>query len=310
MPTTHAPPRLPGARATTLFLIGGLVLWAFLLLFLLLLVPLIGLMTVEATQAGGHLPWPVAHWALTTPAGLVGILAICVGVGAPAFIAGQRHFLRGWTLARAVDVTAVPPWVWLTRPPVYPGETRADRWLGRSRSAQLVSLTLLGGAVLICLLLVEIFLAAVVVTLRSIPHPPCGVGVVCPPIYPLIPMGLVSEWVIMGLSYFAQYRWLRRVEASSGVWLRYRTRSVLHSSAGGHAGGRRGRPRALCPCRGDAAGPRVRLPRVGGTPAYAGDFRRRLPAILAPNAVATGIRCFEPACNVLVRKCLASPSLG
>ncbi|HEX9412875.1 MAG TPA: hypothetical protein VF916_05180 [Ktedonobacterales bacterium] len=147
MPTTQAPSRLPGVRATTPFLIGALVLWAFLLPFLLLLVPLIGLMTVEATQAGGHLPWPVAYWVLTTPAGLFGILAIGVGVGAPAFIVGQRHFLRGWTLARAVDVTAVPPWVWLTRPPVYPGETRADRWLGRSRSAQLVSLTLLGGAV-------------------------------------------------------------------------------------------------------------------------------------------------------------------
>jgi hypothetical protein len=35
-------------------------------------------------------------------------------------------------------------------------------------------------------------------------------------------MGLASEWVIMGLSSFAQYRWLRRIEASSGVWLRYR----------------------------------------------------------------------------------------
>ncbi len=221
MQTTQAPPRLPGVRATTLFLINALVLSLFLLLFLLLLVPLIGLMTVEATQAGGHLPWPVAQWALTTPAGLFGILAICVGVGAPAFIVAQRHVLRGWTLARAVDVTEVPPWVWLTRPPVYPGETRADRWLGRSRRAQLVSLTLLGGAALICLLLVASFLAAVVVSLRSIPLPPCGVGG-CPPTYPLIPMGLASEWVIIGLSSFAQYRWLRRVEASSGVWLRYR----------------------------------------------------------------------------------------
>lgn len=221
MQTTQAPPRLPGVRATTLFLINALASCAFPLLFLLLLGPLIGLMTVEATQAGGHLPWPVAQWALTTPAGLVGILAICVGVGAPAFIVAQRHFLRGWTLARAVDVTAVPPWVWLTRPPVYPGETRADRWLGRSRRAQLVSLTLLGGAALIYLLLVPSFLVAVGVILRSIPLPPCGVGG-CPPVYPLIPLGLASEWVIIGLSSVAQYRWLRRVEGSSGVWLRYR----------------------------------------------------------------------------------------
>ena len=221
MPTTPAPPRLPGVRATTLFLIGGLASCALLLLFLLLLVPLIGLMTVEATQAGGHLPWPVAQWALTTPAGLVVLLAICIGVGAPTFIVAQRHFLWGWTLARAVDVTEVPPWVWLTRPPVYPGETRVDRWLGRSRRAQLVSLTLLGGAALICLLLVASFLAAALGSLRSIPLPPCGVGG-CPPTYPLIPMGLASEWVIIALSSLAQYRWLRRVEASSGVWLRYR----------------------------------------------------------------------------------------
>ena len=221
MQTTQAPSRLPGVRASTPFLINALVSWALLLLCLLLLVPLIGLMTVEATQASGHLHWPVAQWALTTPTGLVGILAICVGVGAPAYIAGQRHFLRGWTLARAVDVTEAPPWVWLTRPPVYPGETRADRWLGRSRKAQLVSLTLLGGAALICLLLVASFLVAAGVEIAAIPHPPCGVGG-CPPTYSLIPIVLASEWVIIGLSPYAQYRWLRRVEASTGVWLRYR----------------------------------------------------------------------------------------
>lgn len=221
MQTTQAPSRLPGVRASTLFLINVLVSWAILLLYLLLLGPLIGLMMVEATQASGHLPWPVAQWALTTPAGLVGILAICVGVGAPTFIVAQRHFLWGWTLARAVDVTEAPPWVWLTRPPVYPGETRADRWLGRSRSAQLGSLTLLGGAALICLLLVASFLAAALVSISSIPHPPCGVHG-CPPTYPLIPLVLAGEWVSLGLSSVAQYRWLRRVEASTGVWLRYR----------------------------------------------------------------------------------------
>lgn len=134
---------------------------------------------------------------------------------------GQRHILRSRTLARAVDVTEVSPWVWLTRPPVCPGETRADRWLGRSQRARLVSLTLLGGTALIFLLLLASYLAATVVSLRLIQHSACGVGA-CAPTYPLIPLVLASEWVIIGLSYLAQYRWLRRVEASSGVWLLYR----------------------------------------------------------------------------------------
>jgi hypothetical protein len=178
-------------------------------------------MTVAATQAGGPLPWPVAPGALTPPAGLVVLLAICVGLGlgAPALIVAQRHTLRGWTLARAVDVTQVPPWVWLTRPPVSPGETRAERWLGRSRRARLVSLTLLGGAALICLLLVASVLAAAGVSIGSIPRPPCGVGG-CPPAYPVIPLVSAGEWVILGLAAVAQYRWLRRVEASGGVWRR------------------------------------------------------------------------------------------
>jgi len=85
----------------------------------------------------------------------------------------------------------------------------------------MVSLLLLSGVLLLCLLLVVSFLVAVGVSLRSIPHPPCGAGE-CAPTYPLIPLVLTSQWVIVGLSSVAQSRWLRRVEASSGVWLRYR----------------------------------------------------------------------------------------
>jgi hypothetical protein len=107
------------------------------------------------------------------------------------------------------------------RPPVYPGETRTDRWLGRGRSARKVNLALLGAAALICLLLVASFLTTAVVSLRSIPQAACGVHG-CPPMYPLSAIVLASESVIIGLASFAQYRWLRRVEASSGVWLRYR----------------------------------------------------------------------------------------
>ena len=228
MQATQAPPRLPGVRATTLFLISALVTAA---LFLPLWALLIGLMSVETLLAGGHWPWPVAQWALTTPAGLLAILAICVGICAPSLIAMQRLTLRRWALARAVDVTEVPPWIWLTRPPVYPGETRADRWLGRGRRAHMVSLTLLGAGALLCLLLIASFLASGVVSLMSIPHAVCGVGG-CPPMYPLFLIVLAGEWVIFAISSFVQYRWLRRIEASSGVWLRYRdwfqTRSLYY----------------------------------------------------------------------------------
>jgi hypothetical protein len=218
MQAIQAPPRLPGVRATTLFLISALVSAT---LFAPLWALLTGLMTVETILTSGHLPWPIAQWALTTPAGLLAILVACVGIGAPTLIVAQRLTLRRWTLARAVDVTEVPPWVWLTRPPVYPGETRADRWLGRGRRAHMVSLTLLGAAALICLLLVASFLALTVVSLMSIPHLMCGVRG-CPPMYPLVQIVLAGEMGIFGLSSFAQYRWLRLVEANSGVWLRYR----------------------------------------------------------------------------------------
>lgn len=81
----EASPRLPGVRARTVFLISGLVFWALVLPMALL----IALMTAWPTQAGGHLPWPVAQWALTTPAGLVVLLAICVGIGAPRSLWGS-----------------------------------------------------------------------------------------------------------------------------------------------------------------------------------------------------------------------------
>lgn len=224
MQTRQTPPQLPGVRVTTPFLIGALVHAALVALWAVL----IGLITVEAMLSGGHLPWPIAQWALTTPAGLLVLLAVCVGVGAPSFIVVQRHILWRWTLARAVDVTEVPPWIWLTRPPVYPGETRADRWFGRGHSARMVSLTLLGAMALLGLLLVASFLAAAGVSLRSLPHAACGVHG-CPPMYPVLPIVAASEWVDIGLAFFAQYRWLRRLEASSGVWLRYRNWFQTHA---------------------------------------------------------------------------------
>jgi hypothetical protein len=218
MQAKQAPPRLPGTSASTPYLvnaigIGGLVV--------LLWVPLIGLITAGAIQSSGHLPWPVAQWALTTPAGVLATFAAIALIAGPSLIAAQRRILRRRYLARAVDVTEVPPWVWLTRPPVYPGETRADRWLGRGRKARMTSLTLLGVAALVALLFLAGFFASAVLGLIYIPRTECGARG-CPPQYPVLPLLLASEFVTLGLSSWAQYRWLRRVEASSGVWLRLR----------------------------------------------------------------------------------------
>ena len=218
MQATQAPPRLPGVRATTPYLVnailsGGLVLpvWAL----------LIGFITVGAIQSGGHLPWPVAQWALTTPAGVLATFAVIILIAGPSLIAAQRRILRRQFLARAVDVTEVPPWVWLTRPPIRPGETRADRWLGRGRRARIVSLALLGAAALIFLLFVAGLFASAASSFIYIHSAECGARG-CPPTYPLLPILFASEFVAIGLSSWAQYQWLRRVEAGSGVWLRYR----------------------------------------------------------------------------------------
>jgi hypothetical protein len=218
MQATQAPPRLPGVRAATILRVNVIVFGAVLLPMWALL---IGFGMFVASLAGGHLPWPVAQWALTTPAGVLVTLASGVCIAAPSFIAAQRRVLRRWQLARAVDVTEVPPWVWLTRPPVYPGETRADRWLGRRRRARTASLMLLSGTALLLLLVSAGFLASAVASLRFLSPGPCGTRG-CPPQYPLLQIVLASEAVTLGLAFVAQYRWLRRVEASSGVWLRYR----------------------------------------------------------------------------------------
>jgi len=217
---TQTPPQLPGTSAITPYLVGailygGMVLFVGGLIALKILVPI-------PIQSGGHLPWPVAQWALTTPAGVLATFAVSVLIAGPSLIAGQRRILRHRFLARAVDVTEVPPWVWLTRPPVRPGETRVDRWLGRSRRARIASVGLLAVASLIVLLAVAALFASAVSSFIFIQSGECGARG-CPPLYPLLPIVLASMFVTSGLSYWAQYRWLRRVEASSGVWLRLRS---------------------------------------------------------------------------------------
>jgi hypothetical protein len=218
MSAIQAAPRLPGVRAGTSLVVNAILFGA---LFLLAWVPLIALFTADASRSGGHLPWPVAQWALTTPAGALALLVVSVLIIAPSYIVGQLRILPQRRLARAIDVTDVLPRIWPARPPVRTGETRADRWLGRTRRARIASLALLAVAALIILLLVAGFIALATSSFLYIDKVECGARG-CPPTYPLFPIVLASEIVMLALSSLAQYQWLRRAEARSGVWLRYR----------------------------------------------------------------------------------------
>jgi hypothetical protein len=158
---------------------------------------------------------------LTTPAGVLATFVAVVLIAGPSIIAGQHRVLRRWHLARAVDVTDVPPWVWLARPPVRPGETRADRWLGRSRRTRMASVTLLAAAAVLTLLVVAGICASGAWALTLIHGADCETHG-CPPQYLILPQIFASEWVALGLASLANYLWLGRVEASSGIRLRLR----------------------------------------------------------------------------------------
>jgi hypothetical protein len=209
-------PPLPGTSASAPFQVNAILLGVLLLLF----VPLMVLITFVPFPFDGHLPWPVVQWFVATPMGLLALAALAFLIAAPSLIPAHRAVLRR-SLARAVDVTEVPPWVWLTRPPMRPGETRADRWLGHGRGARVASLALLVIGALIFLLIIASFIAVSVVTFRYIGSAECGAHG-CSPQYPLALLAFAGWFASMWLSSLLQYRWLRRVEATAGVWLRLR----------------------------------------------------------------------------------------
>lgn len=101
---------------------------------------------------GGHLPWPLAQWALMTPLGTLTVtIAGGLLMGLPAGW-GMALFWLGQS--RPVDVTDLAPAdrALYARPPRRrpSGPTRAEFWLGRgSRQRVLSSLALAAAAMLI-----------------------------------------------------------------------------------------------------------------------------------------------------------------
>ena len=215
MQTKQASPRLPGVRASVRLLVPGIVGGLNLIFFVLLT----ALVLFSIGPQRGHLPWPLVQWALTTPIGILSFIVAGGVIVALPWIAVVRR-IWAWNLARAVDVTDLPPWVWPKRLPLRPGETHTDRWLGRTRRARRITMVMLVAGSALFLVVLAGVVASVVWSFGELARVTCGAHG-CPPLYPVVFIALDSLIAINVLTPLAQYRWLRRVEARSGVSLRY-----------------------------------------------------------------------------------------
>ncbi len=218
MQTTQAPPGLPGISAsgsTKLMALGigaaGLVIF----------VPMALLDAVSVAQSAGHLPWPVVQWAFASPVGVLALTAVGMLLVAPSLVLllPTRGFKR--VLAGALDVTGLPFEAWPQRSTAEAERTAVERWLGRGRRRQLVSLLLLALTALLVLALLATLLAALVYSLSANARVVCD-GPRCPPDFPVMPLATVSMFGALALTLLGAYRWQCRLEIRTGVWLRYR----------------------------------------------------------------------------------------
>jgi hypothetical protein len=218
MDAMQAPPRLPGTSANELAKWSALAIGTALLV---VFVPLTLLDTVPVGRSVGHLPWPLVQWALASPVGVLALMAVGILLVAPPYVLlgpGAGYWRR---LAGAIDVTESPLEAWPKRTRADAGRTRMERWLGRGHREPWVSLVLFVLAVLLAVALLAMFIAASIFSFAELGSLSCE-GQACPPNFPVTSIALVSTFASIALSSWTYHRWLRRAEASSGVWLRYR----------------------------------------------------------------------------------------
>lgn len=103
----------------------------------------------------------------------------------------------------------------------------AQRWLGQGRRERALSLALLALGVLLAAALLVAFIGSVAYGLRASDAriAPDGNGCLggCPPSYPLMGTVLAGWFAAMALAWLARPLWLRHVETSGHVRLRYRS---------------------------------------------------------------------------------------
>jgi hypothetical protein len=221
MQTAQGMPWLPGTSASgaakgTAMLSGAFVLVGY--------VPLTLLQVGASAARGGHLPWPILQWAVTTPLGVLLLIALYVLVIGPPGVLFNLWQLRR-QVAQAIDITDLPPAAWPGPWPTRPQRPPIQRWLGYGRRDQALSLALLVLGTLLAVALAVAFFASFILWSRGfgdvrVQCDTTGTG--CPPDFPVMGIVLAALWAAIALSWVARFRWLRRAEATSHLWLRYR----------------------------------------------------------------------------------------
>lgn len=192
-------------------------------IFLCLLVMILALAMATAAAYGaqrGHLPWPIAQWAFTTPLGALAVDVVGGLVwGLPVvWIALARPFVF-----HPVDVTELPP-IWWPRPSSpwshWYGRSLADIWLGSGRSERAWSLLAL---VFAPLLIISLLAVAVASTWYGLSHIPYCEGSGCPPSFSQFTAA--PEIVGLAIIQLGTFARIAHLERRCGVW--FRTRDVF-----------------------------------------------------------------------------------
>jgi hypothetical protein len=222
MDTAEMAPRLPGTSARGFALGMATTLGVLVPLFAVLTIPEVA----STGEGGGHLPWPVMQWSVTSPIGAIVLMAIGTLITAPQVALLQPRTLYGYYLAQAIDVTGMPVERWSLRARTEARQIWIERWLGHGGWEQRRSIVLLFMAVLAAAGVVATFIASNKFSFSAIDSVRCGLhdGIYgCPPLYEVLGLAFVSMEATAGLFFLVQYRWLRRAEAICGISLRYPT---------------------------------------------------------------------------------------
>jgi hypothetical protein len=214
-------PGLAGTSASKAVRGMAIAFGAFLLVFV---VPLTLLDAGASALDGrrGHLPWPLVQWAFTSLLGALVLRVLCLLVICPPLVLFSLRQRRR-EVARAVDVTGIPPWAWPGAWQLRSWRPWLQPWLGQGRGEQAVSLLLLILAMLLAVALGGIVIGSTVYGFAVNGAVQCDAnGNGCPPNFFLPDIPVASLCAGMALAYVLRAQQLRRVEAASQVWLRYR----------------------------------------------------------------------------------------